>query len=252
MDALVFASYVPNHAGMKIIHEMFDVYMQYFADCDIYVGINGNPCPEYIEYLDSLKDKLNITYSITPKKLEINSDVSAYQTALKLLKESEKTYEYIWFGHTKGMTNNTSEWRKIFIKEFFIKRNYITDLLNNSNAGTYSLYLAKYRGVNQFKDILEQYYKFDKPYFYTYLYLFTFYVIKGKYLHPFLNNCTNNFYDTNLVSNGADIYMFERDIPHIAWRQGGYPLYKQWEPGIIFGGSHPESHYLEDVKKYYD
>jgi len=252
MDALIFASYVPTKNKMYIIHEMFDVYRQYFSDCDIYVGINGNLCPEYIEYLESLKDDLNIIYSITPTELETPSDVSAYQTALKLLHDSGKTYEYIWFGHTKGMVNNSSEWRIDFLNNFFKKRKEITNLLETCDAGTYSLYLAKYAGTIKFKDVLQQYYKFKKPYFYTYLYLYTFYVIKGKYIHNFLNNCDPSFYNTNLISNGADIYMFERDIPHIAWRQGGYPIYKQWEPGVLFGGSYPEFHYFQDVKKYYD
>ena len=252
MDAIVFASFVPHTQGMLIIEEMFNIYRQYFADCDIYVGINGNPCPEYLTYLDNLKSELNIIYAITPKDLEIPSDVSAYQTALKLLRDSKKEYNYIWFGHTKGMTNNTSHWRKQFVTDFFPKRPEITNNLEASQAGSYSLYLTKYKGKTSFDDRLSDYFNFSKPYFYTYLYLFTFYVLKGKYLHQFLNNCTESFYTTKLTNNGSDIYFFERDFPHIVWRLGGYPLYKYWNTTLVIDGGHPEGHYYKDIKTYYD
>lgn len=251
MDALVFASYVPDSNKMYIIHEMFDVYRQYFTDCDIYVGINGNVCPEYIPYLQSQQEFFNLNYTRVQKELEVSTDVSAYQAALKLMKDNGKTYDYVWFGHTKGMINNTSEWRYDFLENFFPRRKEITNLLASSNAGTYSLYLTKYAGIDKFKDVLSQYYDFDKPYFYTYFYLFTFYVFKGKYLHNFLNNCSSSFFETNLVHNGADIYMFERDFPHIVWRQGGYPLYKEWKGNMTVGGCHPENHYYEDIRQYY-
>lgn len=251
IDALIFASYVPHQNGMKIINEMFDVFLEKFADADFYIGINSNPCKEYLNYLEDLKKKINLVYEITPKELEIKSDASAYQTALKLLHKSKKEYNLVWFGHTKGMINQREELRQIFLKDFFNKRSEITNLLEDSTAGTYSLYLTKHADTNEFKEVLSQYYKFAKPYFYTYFYLFTFYVLKGKYLHQFLNNCDEKFYTTNLIDNGADIYMFERDFPHIIWRQGGYPLYKEWSTRIV-GRAHQETHYFQDVQKYYD
>ena len=233
---------------------MFDVYRQYFADCDIYVGINGNPCPEYISYLQEQQKIFNLKYVIVPKELEVHTDVSAYQAALKLVKEDRKEYGYVWFAHTKGITNeseSSQHRRRVLLNEFISERSKITNLLQASNAGTYSLYLAKYAGKKEFDDILLQYFKFNKPYFYTYLYLYTFYVIKGKYLHNFLNNCATTFFTNNLIKNGADIYMFERDFPQIAWRQGGYPLFKYWDTIHILGGCYTENHYYEDISKYY-
>jgi len=252
MVALVFSSFVPSKDKMSIVKEIFNVFIEYFSDVDFYIGINGDPCPEYLAYLESLKPTLNIEYAIVPKSLEVPSDVSAYQLALKLLHDSKKEYELIWFGHLKGVTSKQHHWRKIFITQFLKERHRIENLLRASNAGTYSLYLTKYKGIKNFKDVLIQYYNFEKPYFYTYLYLFTFYVCKGKYLHKFLNNCTQEFFTTNLITNGGDIYMFERDIPHIIWRLGGYPLYKFWDSTHVLGGAHPENHYYEDIRKYYD
>jgi hypothetical protein len=246
MDALVFASHVPTVKGMKIIEEIFDVYRQHFADCDIYIGINGNTCPEYIEYLERLKSELNIKYAITPEELEVKSDASAFQTALKLMKDSGFKYNLIWFGHTKGMVNGTHSWRHIFIKEFFSDRVHITKLLNNSDAGTYSLYLSKHKGCEYFTNVLENYFKFDRKNFFSYLYLFTFYVIKGEYVYNFLHKCDESFYTTKI----EDIYLFERDFPQIAWRQGGYPLYKYWDTHLVSLGGHPETHYKLDLENY--
>jgi len=252
MVAVVFSSFVPSGDKMHIVKEMFDVFIEQFSDADFYIGINGIPCPEYIQYLESLKPTLNITYEIVSETLETPSDVSGYQLALKLLRGSKKEYELIWFGHLKGITSNQHHWRKIFIAQFFRERQKIENSLRASNAGTYSLYLTKYKGVAEFKDVLKQYYDFKKSYFHTYFYLFTFYVCKGKYLHQFLNNCTEQFYTTNLLNSGGDIYMFERDIPHIVWRLGGYPLYKYWDSTHVVGGAYPENHYYEDIRKYYD
>jgi len=252
MDALVFASYVPDKRKMYIIDEMFQCFEQYFKDADFYVGINGESCTEYINFLDQYKSILSLQYTQIPKHLEVASDVSAYQGALKMLKNSGKKYDYIWFGHTKGIVHNSSEWRYDFLNNFFPKRKEITELLKNSHAGSYSLYLTKYAGVQEFKDVLSKYYNFNKPYFFTYLYLFTFYVLKGIYVHNFLNNCQPEFFNNNLVNDGADIYMFERDFPQIVWRQGGYPLYKEWKINLTSGPCYPENQYYEDLIKYYD
>lgn len=252
MDALVFASYVPSKAKMYIIHEMFENFQTYFKDAHFYVGINGDSCQEYINFLKDIQKTLNLEFIKVPKYLEVPSDVSAYQSALKLLKENKQKYRYIWFGHTKGVMNNTSEWRYDFLENFFAKRAEINNLLDTSHAGSYSLYLTKYGGVPNFKDVLSKYYNFNKPYFFTYLYFFTFYVLKGFYVHEFLDNCSTDFFNKNLINEGADIYMFERDFPHIVWRQGGYPLYKKWRQDLTAEFCFPEEHYYKDIIKYYD
>lgn len=246
MDAIVFASFVQDKSAMYVVEELFNTFIKNFSNTDIYVGINGTPCPEYIEYLDKLRTTLNITYAFVPKSIEVASDTSAYQIALKLLKDSNKTYDLIWFGHTKGICHSTPKIRHDFIENFLSQRVSITNLLSNSTAGTYSLYLAKFIGCERFTNILEDYFEFKRPNFLSYLYLYTFYVIKGSYVHDFVNNCNPLFFETNL----RDIYVFERDFPQIAWRQGGYPLYKHWDTTRVVLGGHPEGHYKIDLDNY--
>ncbi len=253
MDAIIFASCIPTEDKLYIAKEFFEVFEQQYRDTDIYVGINGVPCAEYLQYLEEIKKKLNVQYKITTKNLEVKSDASAFQTALKLLKDSKKYYKYIWFGHSKGVFNPSHVWRIENINELFKKRKEITELLNTTNAGSYALLLTKVPNKGLSKDVLEQFYKFKKAYFNSYLYLHTMYVLRGRYVHNFLNACNSSFFTSNLVEElGADIYMFERDFPQIVWRQGGVPLYKTWDTKLIFGGALSEEHYKKDVGEYFD
>ena len=65
MDAIVFASYIPTKDKLYIVKEFFNVFEEQYKDTDIYVGINGTPCLEYLQYLEQMQNKLNIQYEIT-------------------------------------------------------------------------------------------------------------------------------------------------------------------------------------------
>ena len=83
---IIFASHIPTPNKLYVGKQFLDKFVESFHDYDIYIGIN-NSCDEWAKMIEDYSDKLNIFYEITPLNLLINSDASAYQTALRLLKK---------------------------------------------------------------------------------------------------------------------------------------------------------------------
>jgi len=231
-NAIIFSVYIPSHDKVYILTELLEAFKNNFINTDIFIGINRPYCTEVIEEIIKYKDNFNIIYEISDDHIVTKCDISGYQTALMLLKNSKKNYDLIWFVHTKGVTSNRHSIRKELINTFFINQCHIIKIFeSNPNIGTYSKYIIKYDGPEYFNDVLSQFYKnFKLPYFYTYWYAYTFYVMRGSGLHEFINNCEQSFFTSNLIKEKkCDRYFFERDFPHIIWRQNMLPEYSYYE-----------------------
>ena len=84
--------------------------------------------------MEEYKKKISITYDFVSEDLNIDSDASAYQLALKLLKESGKEYKLIRFFHTKGVTKNREYIKKELFTSFLNKRYQISKKFENNNS----------------------------------------------------------------------------------------------------------------------
>lgn len=235
-NAVIFASFVPTIEKLFIGKEMLDKIVEYFSDCDIFIGINPS-CNEWIEMIESYKYKLNIFYQLTESDKVIESDASAYQTALNLYKKINIDHDLVWFMHTKGITSG-SPLRYSVYKIFHGKRTEIETLfLNDSNLGLFMPWMIKQLPKN--RDYVENNLKhiligekFKKCSDLTGHY--TFYTIRGKILKNFLQDVSSDFFEKNLLTLGVeqkfDIYFFERDFPMIIEKYGftSYPNDHSW------------------------
>lgn len=246
-NCVVFAAFVNDDIGLLRLDNIITILEQYFINDDIFIGIN--PCSHQeliIEYFS--KSKLSFRYNITPNHLVINSDASAYQTALKLLKNCEKIYDNIFFFHTKTVSP------EYFINFFSINKEEYINLLHSNELfgaiGEKLLLVSKFPEKSGLSNILSKYYNFNYGSL-EYFYSTTFFMIKGKILHNFINNCNNSFFEELLTTPHepkGDRYYFERDFIHIVDKQGYLLLTKNVE--IVGDGRYKELLNI-DLKNFY-
>lgn len=224
MDAVVFSSYLPGEDRLYIGKQFLDVFKAYFSDCDIYVGINPDTTPLWPKLLEEYKKDLNISYAHVPPELYTRSDPSGYQAALKLLRNTNKEYDLVWFGHTKGGHYNDqyrAETRQFMIDIFWSKRKEISKKLEDSpECGSYGPVMTVTLTPGK-ADVMDHYYKKFKYKSTDLSYLYTFYTIKGNIIYEFVHNCEDCFFEDNL----HDHYFFEDYFPQVSPKMGYEQLY---------------------------
>ena len=230
---VVFAVSIFDHSKLVVLHEFLSQFKTLYSDCDFYIGINYNSLNEIETVIDSYGLNANIK-RLTNYDLYCGSDASAYQQALKLLKDSNKTYDLYWFAHTKGAVNNRSYERNMYLTQLFGNRTHIESMFkNNDQLGSYAL-----RGVSRSAGQL-QWATFNKdhevdiclnsitnklPFTHVnWSYIETMYVINKHSVETFLSLTTNLFYDTKI----EEPCYFETVFPWIATRCGYFPYIHQ-------------------------
>jgi hypothetical protein len=213
-NAVVFAGWFPNlERSNYYINDM----KKHFKDEDVYFGVN----PSSTNFHKTLGLIGYDNVSITPDNRVVNSDASAFQTALELLKKSNKTYETIYFLHTKGMSYNNQAWFSSYDSYylgFFRHLQQINTILKNEeNVGGVS-----YVGRNEpmhgsgYSLALDKYYDFgENNQTSNIMSLITFYAIRGKIIKEFIDNCNTSFFTDTL-----DRYFFETSFPLIVDKMG--------------------------------
>jgi len=228
-DAIVFSSFIPDSRALEIGRSFLRVFEKYFSNCDIYIGINHGSLDEWEDEI--IKSSLNIYYKKVQKNLTIDSDASGFQAALELLKTKNLKYRMVWFGHTKGATENTSDrdqLRKYFIEDFFARRKNITSyFIRHKKLGAFGLDISILptsehgRLDKDLEKIVHLPFKASNIY-----YLHTFYVLRGAILNKFLKKCKSGFFHKNIVTElGFDRWFFERNFAIITEKQGYYMQY---------------------------
>lgn len=240
--AIIFASYIPTKEQIYIGLEFLDLFRDLYEDYDIYVGVN----PSCQEWLDMLNQR-GINYNITPDNLIVNSDVSAYQSALSLLKKSNKKYDLYTFAHTKGVTSNAHTFRAEVFERFLGKKFVIEKLFEqNQEIGLYSPWVTTCSTKNSIQKSLDVFLGDSECKNTDTMTQYTFYTIRGCIINDFIENVKPIFwgskitdvsypyYDHKIVGNQIiwdykseigssqfknDIYFFERDFPMIAERK---------------------------------
>ena len=192
---------------------------------DLYVGINPSSLAN--EWINIIRNSgINNKIIITPQHLVTNSDASAYQAALNLLKQSKKSYDLIWFFQTKSAYQQKSYNIFVdFLDNFISKPKEAREVfLKNKNIGSYSLYTVIH--PKELNDVWSSYLKMQFKWL-PIMHLYTLFVLRGKPVHYFLNNCNKNFFEEPLLAvGGTNRYYFERDFYQIIYMLGYLPATK--------------------------
>jgi hypothetical protein len=239
---ILFASHIPNPSRLYVGSESLDKFVESFSDYDIYVGVN-NSCNEWIETLESYKDKLNIFYEITPNELLDTSGGAAYQTTIRMVRESGKKYDMYWFGHTKGATSSSDDFRDDMFNIFWNKKDEIESTMVDSDISLYTPYLIIERLENYVENNLSPLLKSDNI-VNELCSVYSFWVLSGNVMNYFIENCPNYFFNTNLLSmkgsNGVNYnrYFFETEFPMIYQKtpHSQRLLYHKFNPNGLLRG----------------
>lgn len=236
--AVIFASYIPTKDTLYIGEEFLDFFEKNYSDYDLYIGVN----PSCDEWVNLLKVK-GLNYKITPDEYVVKSDVSAYQSALKLLKDSGKEYDLYIFAHTKGVTSQAHTFRAQVFETFLGKNKEIESLFEkNPEIGLFSPWFAWCSTKGSIQNSLDVLLGESKCKNTDFMVNYTFYAIKGFVINDFIKNVNPVFWDKKItdidypyyshvvLGNQVfwnfndmktlknDIYFFERDFPMIVER----------------------------------
>jgi hypothetical protein len=236
--SIIFASHIPSPDKLFVGKEFLDKFLELFNEHDIYIGVN-NSCNEWLLMLDEYSKILNIRYRITPDNFDSGYGVvGAYQTALNLLRESEIEYSIYWFGHTKGSTSNSHNFRTEVFQMFWNKKEIVEEKILSGEVAIYSPYITL-TGENYLNTTLPTIIDGDMNDDLSSLY--SFWVHNGEVINTFMKNCNPDFFTKDLLkfkrvgfdNSYLDRYFFERDFPMIYQKIGSNKklLYK-----IVDGG----------------
>jgi hypothetical protein len=220
MKSIIFASHIPNPSRLYVGKEFLDKFLELFSGYDIYIGIN-NSCKEWYNLLDEYSSRLNISYATTSPALLVDSDASAFQTAISLLKATNKRYDLYWFGHTKGATSGCDDFRQHVFNIFWNRKEVVEKRMELG----YSIY-SPFIGMTTpgylnttLPIIVDGKDNDDLSGFYT------FWVHSGEVINKFLERCKPIFFEKKITllertiedryGRFCDRYFFERDFPMI-------------------------------------
>ena len=119
---VILASHIPSVDRLWVGREILDRVVETLVDVDVIVGVNPSECTS--EWVNLIKE-YTPHHSITNDELVVNSDASAYQTALNLYKKNNKQYEFVWFLHTQGTKSGRHD-----VRNYHLNNLLVTDVLN--------------------------------------------------------------------------------------------------------------------------
>lgn len=213
-DAVVFACWfsVPERCNQYI-----DAMRNNFPNEDVYFGIN----PSSSNYHKTLPLLGYENIELVNENQVVNSDASAYQAALKNLRNSGKEYDNIYFIHTKAMSYPQEQiWFSSYDSYylgFFRQLQTIRNILDTeTNVGGVS-YVGRNEPMNDsgYSKALDKYMKFPTDNVENIMSLLTFYTIRGNIVNKFLKNTSEDFFTDTL-----DRYFFETSFPLIVDKMG--------------------------------
>jgi hypothetical protein len=224
-SCIIFACTILTEDRLFVLEEFLNNFKEKFSDSDIYIGINPGTI---VAVEDVIKEyKLNTVTERASLDLYTVSDASAYQVALKLLKDSKKSYDTYWFVHTKGGVNSHSDYlRKWYIDNLLEDRSYIEEfLVDNPKVGSYGLLGLEYDVNKVYSEtdtevsLFENKISGELPYTHiNFFYIHTLYVMRGEVLDKFFSLVTDKWFNSKL-----DRYYFEGVFPFIVSRSGYFP-----------------------------
>lgn len=214
-NAIIYAAWFPNlERSTFYINDL----KKNMPNEDVYFGINQSNT----QYHTTLNLIGYDNVALTPPERTVNSDASAFQTALELYKNSNVEHEILYFIHTKAASykDDNAWWSSYdsYYLGFFRQMQKIKEAFaSDSNIGGVS-YVGRKEPMNGsgYSTALDKYYKFDeKNKVEDIMSLITMYAIKGNIVKEFVQNADPSFFTDKL-----ERYFFETSFPLIVDRMG--------------------------------
>ena len=225
-SCVIFSCTVLSEDRLNALREFLIEFKKDFFDCDFFIGINADSVL-LVEDIIQEYDLNIVGMSRVTHSLYSHSDASAYQIALKLLRDSGNRYETCWFVHTKGVVNNHSNYLRVWYIDNFLsnKLNVEKFLFENKDIGSYGMlslaydphkvYQEKDTEVPLFQNVITKELPYTHAYFF---YIHSIYAIKGHIVNYFFKLITDYWFNTKL-----DRYYFEGVFPFLVSRLGYFP-----------------------------
>jgi hypothetical protein len=215
-EAILFSAFVPNKDSLQAAKTTWDVIVRDYSDCDVFMGINPPLLPKWVE---EIHKHPNVTFEMVPDNLVVNSDASAFLTALKLYRERNQEYKTVWVGHTKGTTRWSDSVLRM-VDLFWTKREkHSKHLHDNSWVGGTAVETALCGdGFWRNSSCVSMIGRFEHTHYPNRLMgLHSVMSFKGDIFHKFATTLQSRFFEKNLVTElvGFDRYFVERDLATI-------------------------------------
>lgn len=249
---VLFAVGIDLDTKMYVLDEYITMLKNNFSDCDIYAGINFTANSNIENKLKN--SELNIQYErITNPAFHILSDASSYQLALKMMMDSGKKYDVVWFVHTKGGHNSRDDIRSLYINNFFPKRNYIEGKFEElEHLGVFGYRAGHYNWNNEtndkclgisdriIRDIWDGVPTKVLPYTYCkYIIIETMFAMRAEILYTYIKEYPE-FFETPLNKLPTGRWFIELELCNIIpTRMGYYPVvffdyHEEFKRGLQF------------------
>lgn len=229
---VIYAASIFDSSKMNVIYDFFNSFKTHFSDADFYIGVNWSSLPNLENVIESFGLTTKMT-RVPEERLYTKTDASAYQAALRLLRDSGNKYDVYWFAHTKGGVNHRPEVRDLYFNEMFGKRKEIESMFEKyPKLGSWGIRgnSISAAGVEWNKYNVDcgfpicQNAKNITPFNYTHVnwsYIETMYVLKKEAVEAYLLNQPDTFYTTPL-----NPWYFETVMPWVPSRCGYFPYVK--------------------------
>jgi len=227
---VIFASHIPSDDQIYIGEDILQKIKTYLGEnVDIFAGVN--PSPSLDKWLDILYKYTN-NIEVTPSNLIINSDASAYQSALRHYKNHIKNYDLVWFLHTQGTGSGNHEARERHLDTLLYDVSNAINVFKDESVGVYGhslVPLPNYDTPSEWDFLLDRFGVTRKNRPIRCFFSGTMWIMRGNILNHFLNNCSDDFFNGLLYNSAGsmdvgDRWFFERDFIHIVDSYHDYTL----------------------------
>jgi hypothetical protein len=239
---VIYSSFFPNDEQLFRGIDFLNMMKNHFSNYRIYIGIQLDSIPKWKEIISEYKKNgLDITYDDINPKLYVNSDVSGYQKALELLYKDPRpmTGDFVWFGHSKGVTTKNYNCHNFLLKNFWGKKYEIETRLNSNEIygcfGNHISFLPEY-DKNKILGVWKKYSSIEeKKESIRFMFINTLFVLKTQILKNLFENINPIFFTELIVSHHnivGDRYFFERDFIHFVDIMGYIPIFDSVAPNV--------------------
>jgi hypothetical protein len=254
-DAVVFAWWIPeSDAAEKVAQYYLGLLAYHHPDSKIFVGINHGTAAKWPQIIRGTG--LDVEVCFPPPEITVTSDAAGFLAALRQYERQDEAFDILWFGHTKGASQNTYQYyqgiRLLVDRTFWARRDAVEQAFADPKVG---LFAARYNlyptypweegipGWDHELDALQRIYR--ERYAPLGLNAYeTFFALRGAIVRRFCDVVGPDFFFTDPREYGADRWFFEMAFPSIASMQG----YEPYIPMDVLGANDPR----DDLNLTYD
>lgn len=141
-SCVIFSVGVVTSDKLIVLREFLDTLKRYYTNTKVFIGVNINAHPD----VEAIISEYNLNCEVERLKdesLYLAGDPAGYQLALKMFFNSTDKFDVIWFMHTKGGHNPRNNERKLYLEQFYPRKEYIENKFKElPKLGVYG-----YRGI---------------------------------------------------------------------------------------------------------